>query len=179
MVEVEAPNRIAKIDSLHYADASAREKLVEHVFLGDLLRALWLRKVTDVAVLRPEVDSGGYDLALEHAGQIRHVQLKSSHQHAKRASITANIRLLDRSSACILWIYFDADTLQLGPFLWFGGAPGEKIPALGEKLATHTKHNAQGKRGVRPGHRVIPKSCFTKLDTIDEVVQRLFGLESS
>ena len=175
MAEIEDQDRIAGIDPLHYADASAREKLVEHVFLGDLLRALWLRKVADVAVLRPEVDSGGYDLVLEHGGQIRHVQLKSSHQHAKRASITANIRLLDRLSACILWIYFDADTLQLGPFLWFGGAPGEKIPTLGEKVATHTKHNAQGEKSVRPGHRIIPKGSFTRLDTIDEVVQRLFG----
>jgi hypothetical protein len=132
--------------------------------------------VADVSVLRPEVDSGGYDLALEYRGIVRHVQLKSSHRHAKRASITANVRLLDRSSACILWIYFDPNTLLLGPFFWFGGAPGEKIPALGEKVATHTKHNAQGVKSARPGHRVIPKSSFTKLDTIDEVVQRLFGV---
>jgi hypothetical protein len=176
MAEIEEQDRISKIDPLHYADASAREKLVEHVFLGDLLRALWLRKITDVSVLRPEVDSGGYDLALEYRGIVRHVQLKSSHRHAKRASITANVRLLDRPSACILWIYFDPDTLLLGPFLWFGGAPGEKIPALGEKVATHTKHNAQGVKSVRPGHRVIPKSSFMKFDTMGEVVQCLFGL---
>lgn len=176
MAEIEDQGRISRIDALHYADASAREKLVEHVFLGDLLRALWLRKVADISVLRPEVDSAGYDLALEYRGIVRHVQLKSSHRHAKRAAITANIRLLDRPSACILWIYFDPDTLLLGPFFWFGGAPGEKIPALGEKLATHTKHNAQGIKSVRPGHRAIPKSNFTRLDTMGEVVQRLFGL---
>ena len=176
MPEIEDQDRISNIDSQHYADASAREKLVEHVFLGDLLRALWLRKIADVGVLRPEVDSGGYDLALECRGVSRHVQLKSSHSGAKRTSITANIRLLDCPSACILWIYFDPDTLLLGPFLWFGGAPGEKIPALGEKIAKHTKHNAKGKRSLKPGHRVIPKSSFTRLDTMDEVVQRLFGL---
>jgi hypothetical protein len=177
MTEIEDHDRGSTIDSLHYVDASAREKLVEHVFLGDLLRALWLRKIGDVGVLRPEVDSGGYDLALEHGGQIRHVQLKSSHSRAKRAAITANIRLLDRPAACILWIYFDPETLLLGPFLWFGAAPGEKIPSLGEKVATHTKHNAQRERGLRPGHRVIPKSSFKKLDTIDEVVEKLFRLD--
>lgn len=176
MAHIEDQDRISDVNSPHYVDSSAREKLVEHVFLGDLLRALWQRNVADVAVLRPEVDSGGYDLALEHRGLVRHVQLKSSHRDAKRAAITANVRLLDRPSACILWIYFNSDTLLLGPFLWFGGAPGEKIPTLGEKVATHTKHNAQGKKGARPGHRVIPKSSFTKLDTIDEVVQWLFGL---
>jgi hypothetical protein len=28
----------------------------------------------------------------------------------------------------------------------------------------------------RPAHRVIPKSRFAKLDTIDEVIQRLIGV---
>jgi len=28
----------------------------------------------------------------------------------------------------------------------------------------------------RPAHRVIPKSRFAKLDTIDEVIQRLVGV---
>ena len=159
-----------------YAESSAREKLVEHVFLGELLRGLWRRNVRDLEVLRPEVDSGGYDLALEYRGLTRHVQLKSSHRGAKRATITANVKLLDRPSACILWIYFDPDTMLLGPYLWFGGAPKERIPSFGEKVARHTKHNAQRKKADRPGHRVIAKSRFNRLDTINEVIQKLIGL---
>ena len=167
---------ISDLGASHYAESSAREKLVEHVFLGDLLRGLWLRNVRDLEVLRPEVDSGGYDFALEYRGLTRHVQLKSSHRHAKRAAITANVKLLYRPSACILWIYFDPDTMLLGPYWWFGGAPWEKIPHVGENVAKHTKHNAQGERAPRAGHRVIPKSSFTRLDTIDEVIQKLIGL---
>jgi hypothetical protein len=163
-------------DAAHYAESSAREKLVEHVFLGELLRGLWRRNVRDLEVLRPEVDSGGYDLALEFRGLTRHVQLKSSHRKAKRAAITANVKLLNRPSACILWIYFDPDTMVLGPYLWFGGAPKERIPAFGEKLARHTKHNANREKSVKPGHRVIAKSSFTRLDTMDEVILRLIGL---
>jgi hypothetical protein len=162
--------------SSHYAESSSREKLVEHVFLGELLRGLWRRNVRDLEILRPEVDSGGYDLALECRGLIRHVQLKSSHQDAKRAAVTANVKLVDRPSACILWIYFDSDTLLLGPFLWFGGAPGEKIPSLGEKIASHTKHNADRQKSPRTGHRVVAKSRFIRLDTIDAVIQKLIGL---
>jgi hypothetical protein len=52
-------------DPAHYAESSARENLIEHVFLGELLRGLWRKNVRDLEVLRPEVDSGGYDLALE------------------------------------------------------------------------------------------------------------------
>jgi NAD(P)H-nitrite reductase large subunit len=36
-----------------------------------------------------------------------------------------------RASACILWIFFDPDTLLLGRFLWFGGAAGEKSCVVG------------------------------------------------
>lgn len=84
--------------------------------------------------------------------------------------------LLDRPSACILWIFFDPDTLALGPFLWFDGAAGEKIPTLGEKIARHTKPNGMREKADRPAHRVIPKSRFAKLDIIDEVIQRLIGV---
>jgi hypothetical protein len=175
-MQIESRARITEPETSHYEESSAREKLVEHVFLGELLRGLWRKNVRDLEVLRPEVDGGGYDLALEHRGLIRHVQLKSSHRNAKRATITANVKLVDRPSACILWIYFDPDTMLLWPYLWFGGAPKEKIPSFGVKVARHTKHNAQGKKGDHRGHRVIAKRHFTRLDTIDEVIQKLIGL---
>jgi hypothetical protein len=172
---IESQELISETDASHYAESSAREKLVEHVFLGELLRGLWRKNVRDLEILRPEVDSGGYDLALEYRGVVRHIQLKSSHRDAKRAAITANVKLIDRPSACILWIYFDSETLLLGPFLWFGGAPGERIPPLGEKVATHTKHNADRQKGLRLGHRVVAKSRFVRLDTIDAVIEKLIG----
>jgi hypothetical protein len=95
---------------------------------------------------------------------------------ARRSDVTAHVKLLDRPSACILWIFFDPDTLALGPFLWFGGAAGEKIPSMGDRVAKHTKPNAMLEKADRPAHRVIPKSRFAKLDTIDDVIQRLIGV---
>ena len=175
-MQIDSQDRISEPEASHYAESSSREKLVEHVFLGELLRGLWRRNIRDLEILRPEVDSGGYDFVLECRGVIRHVQLKSSHRDARRAAITANVKLIERPSACILWIYFDADTLLLGPFLWFGGAPGEKIPSLGGKIATHTKHNADREKSLRIGHRVVAKSRFVRLDTIDAVIQKLIGL---
>jgi hypothetical protein len=65
--------------------------------------------------------------------ETRHVQLKSSYRGARRADVTASVKLLARPSACILWISFDPDTLSLGPFLWFGSAPGERMPLLGKR----------------------------------------------
>jgi hypothetical protein len=50
---------------------------------------------------------------------------------------------------------------------------------LGEKIARHTKPNAMLEKADRPAHRVIPKSRFAKLDTIDEVIQRLIDNRSA
>jgi hypothetical protein len=170
------PKRTQSPDAAHYAESSARENLIEHVFLGELLRGLWRKNVRDLEVLRPEVDSGGYDLALEFRGLTRHVQLKSSYRGARRADVTASLKLLERPSACVLWIFFDPETLSLGPFLWFGSAPGEKMPLLGEKIARHTKPNAMLKKADRPAHRVIAKSRFATLETIDQVIQKMVGV---
>jgi hypothetical protein len=176
MVQTQGSTRTQPPNEAHYAESSARENLIEHVFLGELLRGLWRMNVRDLEVLRPEVDSGGYDLALEFRGVTRHMQLKSSFTGARRSEVTANVKLLDRPSACILWIFFDPDTLLLGPFLWFGGVPGERIPPLGEKIARHTKPNANLEKADRPAHRVIPKSRFSTLDTMEDVIQKLIGV---
>jgi len=104
------------------------------------------------------------------------MQLKSSFTGARRSEVTANVKLHERPSACILWVFFDPDTLSLGPFLWFGGAPGERIPPLGEKIARRTRPNAKLEKADRLAHRVIPKSRFSTLDTIEEVIQKLIGI---
>src|SRR6266446_698809 len=176
MARTAEPKRDSPPYTAHYVESSAREKLIEHVFLSELLRGLWRKDVRDLEVLRPEVDSGGYDLALEFRGLTRHVQLKSSYRGARRAEVTASVKLLERPSACILWLFFDPETLSLGPFLWFGGAPGGKMPALGKKIARHTKPNGMLKKADRPAHRIIAKSRFASLDSIDDVIARLIGV---
>ena len=80
MAQTLEPKRTQPPDAGHYAESSARENLIEHVFLGELLRGLWRKNVRDLEVLRPEVDNGGYDLALVFRGLTRHVQLKSSYR---------------------------------------------------------------------------------------------------
>ncbi|CAB3805334.1 hypothetical protein [Pararobbsia alpina] len=45
----------------HYVHSVLRERIVEHVFVGDVLRRLWQRGVTDLELLRSEYDAGGYD----------------------------------------------------------------------------------------------------------------------
>jgi hypothetical protein len=62
----------------HYLHSTLRERIVEHVFVGDALRRLWQHRVTDVEVLRSEFDAGGYDLVMSRGRIDRHIQFKTS-----------------------------------------------------------------------------------------------------
>ena len=175
---MESQKRVAPIlpeptSASHYLHSSLREKLVEHVFIGELSRCLWRRGIHEVEILRPETDFAGYDLAIECNGVLRHIQLKSSLRGAKTSEVTIQTRLADKASGCAIWIFFD-DDLALGPMLWFGGRPGEPIPSLGDRVARHTRGD-RGKKKERPNLRVIEKRRFVAVNHIDEIVTLLFG----
>jgi hypothetical protein len=162
--------------SEHSLYSSYREMLLEHLFAGAVMRHLWLNGVTRLEVLKPQVDDSGYDLVLEAKGVVRHVQLKSSHDGAATNGVNLNLALAEKPSGCVVWIHFDAQTLDFGPFLWFGAKPGERLPPISSfKIAKHTKANSAGVKTERPNMRRVPKAKFERIDTIDEVVVRLFG----
>jgi len=159
----------------HSVSSSGREKILEHLFVGDLLRCLWRKGIKDAEVLRAEVDSGGYDLVIECRGVLRHVQLKASHNRARTARVPVNTRLSRKPSGCVVWMQFNAETLDLGPFLWLGGRPGEALPELGDRIARHTRADSLGEKHLRRGVRVVPKSRFSSFDSIDDIAMALFG----
>ena len=121
----------ARQDEAHYRRSSLREKVIEHLFVGELLRVLWRQGRTDFEVLRAEVDNGGYDLAIECGGVLRHIQLKSSHSTARTGYVNVHINLSAKPSGCVIWILFDPETLELGPFRWLGSEPGVGLGDLG------------------------------------------------
>ena len=90
--------------------------------------------------------------------------------------VDINIQLASKPSGCVIWLNFDPNTLQLGPFYWFGGLPGAPLPdIMNFQVAKHKKANAQGKKSDRPNLRRIPRSKFTQIDSMDDVIERLFG----
>ncbi len=161
----------------HSLNSSYREALLEHLLAGELMRHCWLKKLPPVEMMKPQVDRGGYDLVLESNAIIRHVQLKGSFDGAATASVNVNVALAEKPSGCVIWTLFDRDTLHFVRFLWFGGTPGEKLPDLMPfKTAKHAKGNAQGFKAERPNIRTVPRSAFTSLTSVDEVVSHLFGM---
>jgi hypothetical protein len=163
------------LDTSHYLQSSLREKLLEHVFVGELLQCLWRANRRDIEVLRAEIDASGYDLVLECTGVLRHVLFKSSHRDARTRDVTMHLNLAKKPSGCVIWIIFDADTLKLGPFFWFGASPGQPLPPLGERVARHAKGDSTGIKALRPNLRVVGRSRFKELPTVDRVAIELFG----
>lgn len=165
--------------SQHFLHSSYREKLIEHLFVGELLRHSWLHRNCRLEVARPEVDNNGYDLIAEEAGIVRHIQLKASHSGASASRQKVHIALASKPSGCVVWIQFDASTLKLGPFHYFGSPPGQPLPDLSSfSIARHVKGNAMGFKAERPAIRVIPKGHFRPLASICEVYEALFGCDS-
>jgi len=158
----------------HSHNSTLRERIVEHVFVGDALRRLWQRGITDVEVLRSEFDAGGYDLVLSFRKIVRHIQLKTVKVGGKASSVKISLKLTEKPSGCVIWIVVDAD-LNLDSFLWFGGPPGEPLGDIREmKVARHTKGDAQGTKAERPNHRIVKRNLFEKL-SLDQLLEKLFG----
>jgi hypothetical protein len=154
--------------------SSRHEKLLEYHLVAQLGTELYHRGI-DFCVLRDDVDSDGRDLLIEANGIFRHIQLKAMVRGGKRADVTVHRRLAARRSACVIWYEYDPATLELGPFRWLGGAPDETMPDIGDRIATHTRHNRQGVKGERSEHRIVSRGKFDRLKTLAELTDRLFG----
>ncbi len=161
--------------SKHTENSSFREKLVEHLFVGELLKLSWHTDHCDLEVAKPEVDNSGYDLIAESQGVVRHIQLKASFVGSTTSTQKIHLKLGDKPSGCVVWIYFNEETLALGPFLYFGGMPGERLPSVeSARVAKHSKGNKSGHKAERPSIRVINKGEFKSFKSVQEIYSALF-----
>ena len=162
--------------SLDQHQSVYREQLLEHLLIGELLRHSWLTDGARLEVSKPEIDRAGHDILLGVRKVVRHVQLKSSSTVAKTARQNVHIELAGKPSGCVVWTRFDAGTLRLGPFLFFGGRPGEPLPSLEDcPVARHVKADSTGRKAVRPNLRVVPRHRFTEIATLEALYIELFG----
>ena len=164
----------------HTQHSTYREKLIEHLFVGELLKLSWIRGDCEIEVAKPEVDNSGYDIIIEDNSVIRHIQLKASYIGGKTSRQKLHIRLSEKPSGCVVWIYFDENTLELGPFLFFGGEPGQSLPSISDaKIARHSKGDSDGNKAERPDIRDVNKGRFTEYESIQDLYIALFGEKSA
>jgi hypothetical protein len=157
-----------------------REKMIEHVFVAEMWKEAWFRRKTVMEVLRSEVDGSGFDILLECQGVQRHIQLKATEAKGKARRQDVNTILAKRAGGCVVWIFFDGDSvngLTSLRYWFFGGQPGENLPPLGDKVAHHSKANMQRIKGERPGIRVLGRGAFTQIASSSDLFTTLFGPE--
>ena len=159
--------------ALHSLHSTLRERIVEHVFVGEALRALWRRGVTDVEVLRSEFDAHGYDLVMGRGSVVRHIQFKTG-VRGRPSSVSVGRALADKPSGCVIWICVTHD-LDIGPFWWFGGSPGEPLPDItGFASPKRIGRNKEGHRPPRSNHSSVPSRLFRRIDGMDALLETLF-----
>lgn len=153
-----------------------RERLLEHLLIGELLKHSWLHHGATLEVSQPSIDRSGHDVVLEANGVVRHVQLKSSSRNATTGNQKVHVGLLAKPSGCVIWNRFDHESMTLGPFMFFGGEPGAPLPSMADfQTAKHTKGDASGVKKERPNLRVVPISKFRKIDNVADLYTALFG----
>ncbi|WP_341353507.1 hypothetical protein [Burkholderia gladioli] len=160
----------------HTTHSVLRERIVEHIFVGEAMRRLWQRGVLDVEVLRAEFDAMGYDLVMCCGSVMRHVQLKVSLANGARLGVTINQQLARAPSGCVIWLGV-SDDLEIKEYLWFGAAAGHPLPDLSSyRTGRHTRANALGIKAERANQRVLAKTAFEKLEGFEQVLERLFAI---
>ena len=159
-----------------------REQLLQHEFVGALLKDAWFRRDQPVEILWPEVDFAGYDVVVTCNRVTRQIQLKSSNAGGKVRSQKVNVSLASAPSGCIVWsvamaiIEADPPTVEVVYRAFGSDIPGAAMSGLaGFAVAKHSKGNAQGVKALRPNIRVLPNSAFQKFSRVSELSDWLFG----
>ena len=161
----------------HFRQSTLRERIVEHVFIGDVLRMFWQCGITDVEVLRSEFDAHGYDLVMVRGSIVRHIQFKTGTKSPVKVSVAR--ALAEKPSGCVIFIMV-TPTLELGPYYWFGAEPGNPLPDIaGFRNPRRATHNKAGERPLRQNHREIAAANFVVVLSLPGILERLFGPLSS
>src|ERR1700691_3756856 len=93
--------------------SSYREMLLEHLFVGEIMRHVWLSGLKRVEVLKPQVDDGGYDLVFDVGSIVRHVQLKATFRGSTVRRFNVNTALALKPSGCVVGLLFEPTTMEL------------------------------------------------------------------
>ena len=171
-LQIEADqSEIVKHRSFH---SVLRERIVEHMFVSDLLRRFWFFKIFEVEILRAEFDAGGYDLAISLRGIVRYVQLKARSHGGKRRNFSIAKRLLQRVGSCVIVIDVD-EALNVIDYYWLGRCPEQNLDHVPFKTAKHSKGNSEGKKLVRPQQATVSISQFEHVSDFDFLIEKLLG----
>ena len=150
------------------------EQVLEYGFLAALSAEL-LRRDLRFEVLRADIDLYGHDLVVEVDGILRHIQLKGMVRGGASREVNVNTMLAEKPSGCVIWMTYDPATFAIEGWRWLGGAPGEKLTGLGDRVGKHSRPNSGGGKNPRPNILRVSAGRFTKVSNIAALADLLFG----
>ncbi len=146
-------------------NSRAYENMVEHLFLGELLRHMWYERDQTVEVSKAQVDSEGYDVVLAAGTTTRYVQLKTS------TPAKVNERLALREGGCVVATLLDPDASRVRYRMW--DATKRAMDQLPQAKSNVYKRGTE-QRQYRAGHRKVPTGRFSEPMDIAELCAALF-----
>ena len=126
-----------RIGEAGYLRSSARESMLEHVFVSELLQESWFTREQTLEVLHSEVDAYGYDLVLRSNNVVRWVQLKTSEGGRKKQTVSR--LLLDLPGACVILLRFSTTNNRIKlQYDVYGGSPDQPLADPGNGPGVHS-----------------------------------------
>ena len=156
------------------------ENALRHVFLAQLFKAVWKHDFKGkLHIYNNEVDDSGFDLVARSGDVTRHIQLKATHTDGKAKRISAHADLASAQGGCIVWMSYDAETLDIRDYRFFGQAAGQTIADISLLPATRTtRRDIHGKRKARLKHHDIGLSQFSASLKIEGLRAVLFDADT-
>lgn len=161
--------------SQHTHNSTHREKILEHYFIGELLRHVWKahRDEKPPEVTYSDVDNAGYDIIIEWRAITRHIQLKSTVN--PKSDIRVNSSLGDKPSGCVV-LMTCSDDLTSVDLSWLGGTPQNRLP-MNYPPAKHTRANSEGVKKESISAVKVKRTEFDKIQSFGQLVNLLFPPE--
>ena len=160
--------------SPHSEHSSRREKILENLFIGEVLRNLWNREGYNVELLQSDIDAAGYDLVLSLPNGLRYIQLKAM---TRAKSCKVNGKISDKIGGCVV-VMIVSEELKFKNFLWFGNSISKNCEDVRQgRVAKHEKGNSTGFKAARKDSYVINRGQFDELANWDQVVNNLLSEE--
>lgn len=166
-------------DARSFQNSVLREKIVEHLFIGELLKHFWNElgeNVADLELMKSEFDAHGYDVIISLGTAIRHIQIKAGKaaRNKRPKSVRVSMRLANKPGGCLLWIGVD-DRLTFTSLCWYGEEIGSPMKIEPSFKVSRGYRRKDGEKVFRTGHREIPGARLKVLSSIPEVAKHLFG----
>jgi hypothetical protein len=134
------------------------ETMFEHHLLSKLLQECFFARRKTLSILRAEIDNEGYDLVLETADQVRHVQLKASEESASRFK-DVNRRLADRRDGHIIWMVYSVSETTWQATVLYRWTNTETLPT---------------RKASKPSQVRLKPSDFTEFTEVSDLFDALF-----